>query len=198
MRPPSQVRGFNDRRCSKFMTSSCPLKIIHLDTVGSTSDYALKLLESSEPTSSIAVIADQQTRGRGRLNGRLWESPIGNFYCSYIVNLESFQVEQTKTNLLVSMAVNATYRYLKELTSSDRITLKIPNDILVGGKKLAGILVEVSYPYAVIGIGINLTNSPIDRATNLLAEFNLLVKPENLVDNLYKSLEDDLKASCLI
>lgn len=198
MRPPSQVRGFNDRRYLKLMTSICPLKVIHLDTVGSTSDYALKLLERSGPTSSVAVIADQQTRGRGRLNGRLWESPIGNFYCSYIVNLESFQIEQTKTNLLVSMAINATYRYLKELTNSDRITLKIPNDILVGGKKLAGILVEVSYPYAVIGIGINLTNSPIDRATNLLAEFNLLVKPENLVDNLYKSLENGLKASCLI
>lgn len=180
------------------MTSSCPLKIIHLDTVWSTNDYALSLLKSSEPTSSIAVIADQQTRGRGRLNGRLWKSPIGNFYCSYIVNLESFQVELAKTSLLVSMTINSTYRYLKGLTSSDRINFKIPNDILVGGKKLAGILVEVSYPYAVIGIGINLTNSPIDRATNLLAEFNLLVKPENLVDNLYKSLENDLKASCLI
>jgi BirA family biotin operon repressor/biotin-[acetyl-CoA-carboxylase] ligase len=78
--------------------------------------------------------------------------------------------------------------FLKKLVHSDELELKLPNDVLVNGKKVSGVLIEVSYPYAVIGIGINLVVSPIAIATNLNDEFGILVKPMDLIDNLYAAL----------
>ena len=161
-------------------------EIRHFEKIGSTNDYAINLIiTDGKIDSDMAIIADQQTGGRGRLNGRVWESPRGNFYCSYIINLKNLKVPQEKTNSLTLVAVNALQKYLPKLIKSNMIETKQPNDILVKGKKLAGVLTEISYPYAVIGIGINLTNSPIERSTDLQTEFNFLVKPMDLVENLY-------------
>ena len=172
------------------------LKIRHFEKIGSTNDYAINfVIADGKVDSDVAVIADQQTRGRGRLNERVWESPCGNFYCSYIVNLKNLKVSQEKTNSLTLVAVDALQKYLRKLTKSNMIETKQPNDILVKGKKLAGVLTEISYPYAVIGIGINLTNSPIERATDLQTEFNFLVKPVDLVENLYVFLIEEI-AKC--
>ena len=168
------------------------VEITYLDETGSTNDYALDLVANSDFQTDVAILAKKQTSGRGRLNGRLWESPIGNFYCSYIINLSRLKISLSETNLLTFAIMKSLQKYLINLTSSEKICVKIPNDILVADKKLAGILTEISYPYAVIGIGINLINSPIERATNLKDEFNLLVKPEELVENLYKFLVDGI------
>ncbi len=169
------------------------LNVKHFAEIDSTNDYALSLIDCENLTSDIAVVADKQTSGRGRLNGRVWQSPKGNFYCSYIVNLEDFQIFIGKASILTSMVMDVLYKYLIKMTQTNRITLKQPNDILVNGKKLAGVLTEVSYPYAVIGIGINLINAPIERATDLKSEFNLLVKPTELVENFYEFLISALK-----
>lgn len=169
------------------------LLVKHFAEIDSTNDYALSLIDCENLTSDIAVVADKQTSGRGRLNGRVWQSPKGNFYCSYILKLTNLQIPIGQTNILTFDIMNILHQYITKMTQTNRITLKQPNDILVNGKKLAGVLTEVSYPYAVIGIGINLINSPIERATDLKSEFNLLVKPAELVENFYEFLISALK-----
>lgn len=169
------------------------LCIKYFEEVGSTNDLALGIALKEDLSSDIAIIADTQTSGRGRLNGRIWHSPIGNFYCSYILDLRDLQIPLNETNTLTSEVINVLQRYLQELTHSPRITLKQPNDILVDNKKLAGVLTETSYPYVIIGIGINLIISPVEQATNLKSEFNLLAKPMDLVENLYESMKTALR-----
>ncbi|MDR1390775.1 MAG: biotin--[acetyl-CoA-carboxylase] ligase [Holosporales bacterium] len=172
------------------------LKIKHFTEIDSTNDYAVDSIISSNIDSDYAIIADKQLAGRGRLNKRIWESPPGNFYCTYVFNLGIVGFECEKTNSLIFIVMKAIRAFLVELVKSELIDLKLPNDILVKGKKLAGVLIEVLYPYAAVGIGINLISSPIKNATNLKDEFDLTLKPSELVENLYVSLLAEIKQKC--
>lgn len=174
------------------------LKICHFDKIGSTNDYAIDLILKNTLDSDIAVLADEQTSGRGRLNTRSWESPKGNFYCSYVIDLEKLKISQQKTNSLTFVAIKSLQEFINNLTNSNVINLKLPNDLLIKNKKLAGVLVEVYYPYAVLGIGLNLISSPIEKATNIKDEFNILVKSDEIVENLYETLIVSIKECCYL
>lgn len=164
------------------------MKIKHFSIIDSTSDYAIRFVLQNNINSDYAIFADEQTAGRGRLNDRNWKSPKGNFYCSYIINLKNLEIPFEKTSLLTSIIIKLLKNFLNNITNSNVIELKIPNDLLINNKKLAGVLVETYYPYAIIGIGINLISSPIYRATNIKDEFNILVKSEEMVENLYEEI----------
>jgi BirA family transcriptional regulator, biotin operon repressor / biotin---[acetyl-CoA-carboxylase] ligase len=115
-------------------------RIIHLESVTSTQDVARTL-----PIGSI-VIAEHQTAGRGRQEHR-WEAPPGTAL------LVSFVLAP---NPLLSLAAGVA---AAEACDQD-VRLKWPNDLLLGGRKVGGILVEASPAKAVCGIGINLTWAP--------------------------------------
>ena len=115
-------------------------RIIHLDSVGSTQDVARDM-----PIGSV-VVADHQTAGRGRLEHR-WEAPPGTAL------LVSFVLDP---NPLLSLAAGVAAAE----ASGQGVRLKWPNDLLLGGRKVGGILVEATPYKAVCGIGINLTSAP--------------------------------------
>ncbi|MDR1034543.1 MAG: hypothetical protein LBL32_01245, partial [Holosporales bacterium] len=185
---------------------------LHFDKLDSTNDYAIALVYKCYARNKIgetAILADTQTDGRGRLNKKVWISTLGNFHCSYIINIEELGVRENQAPLITAASVSAVRDILITIAGPDaciRITTKLPNDILVNpppgsdirfaggscGKKVAGILVEVFYPYAIVGVGINLQNSPVKMATNIMDEFKIRVKPIELVDNLYKFLIDKI------
>ena len=108
-----------------------------------------------------AVLAEQQTAGKGR-RGRVWISPFGkNIYLSLLVSFSSGIAALDGLSLMVAIAVE---RALIRLGVTD-IGLKWPNDIYAQGKKLAGILLEVTGEYSshcqvVIGVGLNMSFSP--------------------------------------
>ena len=115
-------------------------KVIRLDSVASTQDVARDM-----PIGSV-VIANHQTAGRGRLEHR-WEAPPGTAL------LVSFVLEP---NPLLSLAAG-----VAAVAACGRgVRLKWPNDLLLGGRKVGGILVEATPFRAVCGIGINLTSAP--------------------------------------
>lgn len=105
-----------------------------------------------------AVFAEKQSQGRGR-RGRHWISPFGkNIYCSL---LESFQGGVSQLEGLSLVTGIAVQRALHKL-GVDGVQLKWPNDVYLNGKKLAGILMEVTGEYSshcqvVIGIGLNVS-----------------------------------------
>jgi BirA family biotin operon repressor/biotin-[acetyl-CoA-carboxylase] ligase len=121
-------------------------KILHLGSVTSTQDVARDL-----PIGSV-VVADHQTAGRGRLEHR-WEAPPGTAL------LASFVLAP---NPLLSLAAGVAAAE----ACGQGVRLKWPNDLLLGGGKVGGILVEATSTRAICGIGINLTWAP-DGAASL-------------------------------
>lgn len=115
-------------------------QVVHVRSVASTQDLARDL-----PVGSI-VLADHQTAGRGRHNHR-WDAPEG------AALLVSFVL---KPHPLLSLAAGIAAAE----ACGPQVRLKWPNDLLLDGKKLGGILVEASSAKAVCGIGINLTWAP--------------------------------------
>lgn len=115
-------------------------QIVRLATVGSTQEAAREL-----PIGSV-VVADYQSAGRGRLD-RQWVAPPGTAL------LASFVVPAHR---LLSLACGVAAAE----ACGPRIRLKWPNDLLLDGRKLGGILVEARLNKAIVGIGINLTAAP--------------------------------------
>ncbi|TFG46814.1 MAG: biotin--[acetyl-CoA-carboxylase] ligase [Dehalococcoidia bacterium] len=126
-------------------------RILTYESIGSTMDKARELGSEGSPEATI-VVAAQQTEGRGRLS-RPWLSPDGSLSFSILL-----YPPPEKLVSLTMMAGLAVARAV-EATASLKVDLKWPNDILIGDKKVAGILVESGFngqrQYVVIGIGVN-------------------------------------------
>lgn len=135
------------------------MKIHRFPVTTSTNDEAIRRAKSGEDfEDGEAFIADRQTAGRGRM-GRSWESPPGNLYVSFLLKP---QVSIAKATELTLLAADVVCKVLAPL-SPVPLTIKPPNDILVQGKKLAGILAESATLkdrplWVVVGIGINLNS----------------------------------------
>lgn len=138
---------------------------------GSTSTDLVARVSSGEGVSEGQwLVADRQTAGRGR-QGRNWFDGGGNFMGSTVVERRAGDPPATSLALLAGLAVHETVTaYLPRGTAA---TLKWPNDVMVGGAKLAGILLEAVGASVVIGIGVNLAVAPPlpDRQTIALASF---------------------------
>ena len=125
-----------------------------LPTVGSTNDYAAAL-SANPPAEKFVVSAAEQTNGRGR-RGRSWLSLRGNLFMSLALKGELQDI-----NFLPFTASLALLQAIKTLDSDLDIMLKWPNDVLVKGAKVSGILLEKpENEYIIIGIGVNIQASP--------------------------------------
>jgi BirA family biotin operon repressor/biotin-[acetyl-CoA-carboxylase] ligase len=132
-------------------------KICHYHRVDSTNNAAKKLAEEGAPEGTV-VIAEQQTKGRGRMN-RSWHSPAGGIWMSVILKprVPPYQV-QGITLVAAVAVVNA----IKKVTGLVPL-IKWPNDIYLEGKKVCGILTEMKgevdqVNYLIIGIGLNVNS----------------------------------------
>ena len=150
-----------------------------------------RLLGPDDPEGAVAV-ADEQTEGRGRL-GRQWLAPTGT---SLLVSvLLRPDVEPARLPELSLVAGDAVAEAIAELTGLEP-QLKFPNDVLVGGRKVAGILAEASEGRVVLGIGVNVSQSagqlpaePRTPATSLLLETGREVDRAELLVALLDHLE---------
>ncbi len=135
------------------------MKTIRLESAGSTNREAFLQLKHHAP---IAVIAGQQTDGRGRGNNT-WLSPPGNLYLSLGDILPAAQLP----GLSVRVAVHLV-RLLNPHMEGNALRIKWPNDLMDGDKKAGGILVEsriqASKAITVAGIGINIQHAPLEGA----------------------------------
>ena len=127
--------------------------------IGSTNDEALRLAREGAPDGTV-VVAEQQTAGRGR-QGRRWISPPGNLYVSFLIRTARFPgFTPARAAEIGFVAALAVADALDTVIAGCR--LKWPNDILLAGAKVAGILTEMASDAIVIGIGINVAHSPPD------------------------------------
>ena len=131
-------------------------------SLGSTSDLCATLAAAGEPE-GLAVMALRQTAGRGS-RGRHWESPEGNLYLSALLRPPGMLSEGGRWALLVAVALaDALSRFLP---GTAPLTLKWPNDVLLDGRKVAGILLDATakpggaIDWIVVGCGVNLAFAP--------------------------------------
>ena len=135
-------------------------KRIHAyEETDSTMDIAHRLGSGGEPEGSV-VVAEGQGKGRGRM-GRSWASPKGKgVYCSILLRPPLRPSEVSRITLMAAVAVARAVQQAADVKPQ----IKWPNDILIGSKKVAGILTELNgelnrVNYCVIGVGINV-NTP--------------------------------------
>ena len=154
-------------RSLRSLATTC--NIIHLKSVGSTNSYALKLAEKGASHGTV-VWADEQTEGRGQFD-RKWVSEPGNdLLASIIVRPKLSAKEASKITLQAAEIIRECLNKTYGIKGSDLI-VKAPNDLILQGKKVCGILTESSskgknLEYAVIGIGINLNSNPNENVPN--------------------------------
>ena len=118
-------------------------------------DSTQRMLAEDEAEGAVAV-ADEQREGRGRL-GRAWEAPAGTSVLVSVLLLPA--VEAPRLPELSLVAGGAVAQAILEVTGLEP-TIKFPNDVLVGGRKVAGILAESSEGRVVLGIGVNANQTP--------------------------------------
>ncbi len=163
------------------------------EVLPSTSDLCRDRALAGEP-GGLAVLARRQTGGRGS-HGRTWESPVGNLFLSVLLRPEEPARDAAQWSLLAGVALADAVAPLLPDTSA--LTLKWPNDALLRGSKLAGILVDSMadgagmLEWLVIGIGVNLTVAPElpDRKTACLAEIVPPPPPEALAEVVLDRLD---------
>lgn len=137
------------------------VRLLGLDEIDSTNDEARRLIETGE-RGPLWIVAAQQTKGRGRL-GREWVSPRGNLHASMICS--EFLEARVAPELGFVTGV-AAMRAFRASGVQAAIGLKWPNDLLMEGAKLGGILLEClgpsAAPVATIGVGVNVMLAPRD------------------------------------
>jgi BirA family biotin operon repressor/biotin-[acetyl-CoA-carboxylase] ligase len=151
-------------------------RIYYYNSIASTNSRARELADSGA-ASGTTVWAGVQTEGRGR-HGRQWHSIAGKgLYCSIILRPKLAPEDLCKITLVAGVAIG---KLLSRLTAR-QAQLKWPNDIYFDGRKCAGILSESSalnagFPgqYVVVGIGVNVNQSPADFPKELQARVTTL------------------------
>lgn len=174
--------------------------IVH-PSLASTNAEAKKIAPSAEE--GTVVIAEVQTAGKGRMK-RSWRSPKGGLWMSVIVKPKIPPSQAFRVNIAASVAVARALEALYAL----EVMIKWPNDLLVGDKKVSGILMEIGaemdlLEYAVVGIGINANIDPDSlpeewKATSISAELGREVLLVELVSRVLKEAErcfEDVTAS---
>ncbi|MDR6853571.1 BirA family biotin operon repressor/biotin-[acetyl-CoA-carboxylase] ligase [Sphingomonas sp. BE123] len=128
--------------------------------------------------------AERQTAGKGR-QGRAWESPVGNFYGSTLVRLRPTDPPAPALALVTVVALEEAVRVFLPAGA----TIKWPNDLLIGGAKLSGVLLERAGEAVVVGIGVNLTHHPElpDRPATSLAAQGVAVDAATFAEVLAES-----------
>lgn len=157
----------------------------YYEELSSTMDQAKK-----EPSDGKVIVTGLQTRGRGRVRGRTWNSEAGqSLLTTLCIDIQKLQIPLTSASIRSALALGRLLR--KNFTLSPEI--KWPNDVLVEGKKIAGILCESSSSSLFIGIGLNCRQpsfpSDLRRpATSIFQQTGWSSEPFNLLTPLLEEL----------
>ncbi|MDD5722418.1 MAG: biotin--[acetyl-CoA-carboxylase] ligase [Syntrophales bacterium] len=170
-------------------------RVHFFDTIDSTNIYASVLAGDGAPEGEV-VLADCQTAGRGRLRERKWYSPPGkNLYTSIILRPDISPAFAPGLTLVAGVAI------AELLGGYCPVSLKWPNDVLAGGRKISGILTEMKskgskIDFVVVGIGINVNMEPDDfqeelrlLSTSLKEQTSKNASRLELTTGLYRLLE---------
>lgn len=142
-----------------MITFDLPAPFTHLglDSVGSTNDEARRRVEDGTAADLLVVTAARQTAGRGR-RGRVWESPEGNLHASFAIRVGRPLAEAAQIGFVAALALAEA---LDDVVPGHDVRCKWPNDVLIDGRKVAGMLLESAGDgWLVLGIGVDVATRP--------------------------------------
>jgi len=156
---------------------------------GSTNADMLMLARSGAEE-GLWLRAERQTSGRGR-QGRVWTSPEGNLYASTLVRLRAIDPQAATLALVAAVALEEVAAAYLSSGEGRRTMIKWPNDLLLDGAKLSGILLERADDAVVIGIGVNLAHHPenLERPATSLAAHGVTPDPADFLETLATAFE---------
>ena len=186
---------------SRLQTKWAGQTLHFFESTGSTNPDAKRFAEEGAPHGTI-VVADRQTAGRGR-RGRSWESPAGkSIYFTIVVRPEFEPDKASMITLVVALAVAEAVREETGLSTG----IKWPNDVVVNGKKICGILTEMSMTpemneiqFLVAGVGVNVNQDSEEdftpelrgRAASLKMEAGRTIDRAALLARILHHFEED-------
>ncbi len=169
-----------------FFNQNRKFRIFNFEAIGSTQDQALRLYNESG-NGNFIVTSNSMTEGRGR-HGNIWLMGANNLAFSMLLSDQLENIDGYHLPFVVSIAL---YEVLELLIKRNiDISIKWPNDILLEGKKVAGILIETSinprsrkFNYVNIGIGVNISTIPglLDREITSISAYSELEIENNLI-----------------
>jgi len=173
--------------------------IVTFEEVTSTNEIALQA-GKTDGLSDTVYVADRQTAGRGR-RGRTWESSgTQNLYFSLLL---CPKVSADRVHMVTLVMAYALAKAIRELTGENSAQIKWPNDIVVNGKKVAGILTEMGFRedksfFIVIGVGVNLETQDFeeelrDKATDILTQYGCKIDKMTLLGKTLEFFEKECK-----
>lgn len=179
---------------SRLKTKNIGRSIFCYDEVTSTNTVAKQFAEEMKEE-GLLVVSDKQTNGKGR-RGRVWESPKGTgIFMTILLRPQMKPIYASMLTLVAALALNDTIRDMTGLDAK----IKWPNDIVVNGKKVCGILTELSAEvdyinYVVVGIGVNANTEDFpeelkDKASSLYLESGKRVNRATLIAHTMEALE---------
>jgi len=165
-------------------------RIRRYETCDSTNERALCALDKGTGQHGDVLIAKEQSQGRGRQGSVWWSAPAGGLYLSMI-----WRPKQAINAVCLTLAGGLAALDCAQLSGLDRCLLKWPNDLMVGDKKLAGVLVETrglepSQPRYVIGIGLNVGQESFP--TDLQQEREVTSLAQEGIDSCLAEAEEHL------
>ena len=174
--------------------------ILYYDVTDSTNLRIKQAGDEGAPHGTLAV-ADRQTAGRGR-RGRTWESPAGsNIYMSILLRPEIAPNKASMLTLVMALSVAEGIRQCISHPGYPALQIKWPNDVIINGKKVVGILTEMSSQidyinHVTVGVGINVNTTDFPEeiaqtATSLQIECGHSVKRAHLIAAVMERLEEN-------
>jgi len=180
---PSEVRyGLQTKLLGK--------RVIHMNSTGSTNTVARQLAEEGVEEGTV-VIAEVLTRAKGRM-GRTFITKHGGAWLSIVLKPALDPAHASSITLLAAVSVTKALR-----GAGLEAVIKWPNDVLVNGKKICGILTEMNAEtdavnFIILGIGVNVNNDvPLETATTMRAELGHEADRVGFVQSLLETLEED-------
>ena len=177
------------------------LQPIWFDEIDSTNSEAMRLLKEGKPLEGTCICARFQTSGKGSRSNSWQSRPGENLLASFIVYPPANCAQQP---FALSKAVALAAHYTIASFTSMPVEIKWPNDLLIGGKKAAGILIENqwiggNWHAAILGIGINVNQQPLDveHATSMALCSNNSIDVETVLHQLQVNLSLQYKRLCL-
>lgn len=180
--------------------------IIELDTIDSTNNYAMRLIDADTAQPGLTVTAREQTQGKGQ-RGRVWQDSAGQ---SLLMSIIVEPVHGLERQFLFNVAATvAIAEVLQKKCENCDVRIKWPNDIIVNDKKAGGVLIEnvirgSRWAYSIIGFGLNVLQESmpdeLPYATSLFIEnrqrFDLRALRfdlrKDILQHIYNGADDDL------
>ncbi|MGH6816244.1 MAG: biotin--[acetyl-CoA-carboxylase] ligase [Hyphomicrobiaceae bacterium] len=169
-------------------------RLVHLPEIDSTNAEALRRAAAGE-RGPLWIVADRQTKGRGR-SGRRWVSAPGNLHASLLIELACPPGQAQRLSLLAGVAAVEAIREASGRTDQPAgLCLKWPNDVMIGGVKAGGILIECTTAggrfVGAVGIGINVATQPlgVDSVATHLGAHALALYPHDVFIPLAAAME---------